>query len=387
MIKKILFLLLLSSTAIASTTINPNISQLGSTITPSEMAVTSGQIIVGNSSGVGVGVTPSGDVSLSNAGVVTVTGASGTSTFAGEIVQTSGNIKAPLAKAGVYNISLVKATTTDANDSIKIQCGTATCSAANPGFVVIADSTTAGVTQQFKITSDITILLSGATWGNDVIGNLTGRILRTLFINDFGTIRTCVALMGGRDIVLNTDTNSTHASVNLPEEILCNTAVSSASNTVLEFGYFRANFTDSSNVWAIQTGLNDVVTGKSADGLSYPWNPVFRGFSSNPTVTTARATQVGRRYCVEYQNNAPGASNSTAFTITAPVKAKQVESNSLAEVYNNSALAAGGSVITSADSTVLGLQTTASGSWTASNNKSASFSLCFEAGPAASFIE
>lgn len=381
--KKILLLLLI---------LIPSFSHAQSSWSPRFLPITlsQGGFFVGNSSGIASAVTMSGDATITSSGVVTVLGSSGATSFAGNIVQTSGNIKAPLSKTGAYNLSLVRATTTNANDSIKIQCGTAACSASNPGFVVIGDSTTAGVTQQFKITANVTILLTGATWGIGGTGDITGGLLRALFINDFGTLRTCVGYMGGRNTVLTTDTNATQANVNLPEEILCNTAVSSASNTVLDWGYFRANFDDTGgaaeDLWAIQTGVNDIVSGQTADGLWQPWNTVATGFTTSLTVAVSRWSQVGRTIFIDFQSSA-STSNSTGFTVTAPVKSRRDAYMPLAYAYNNSANIATGQVQAATGSTTLTLETSLRTGWTAALNKAANFLVSYEVGPAASFIE
>jgi hypothetical protein len=315
------------------------------------------------------------------------------STLKAGVYADNGKILGAIPKTGAYNIGLARATTTNAGDSIKVQCGEASCSASNPGIVVIGDSTTAGVNQVFYITSDVTILLTGAHWDMNLTGDVNGVILRTLFINDFGTLRTCVARVGGRHTVLKTDTNATQASVNLPEEILCNTAVSSSSNTALEFGYFRANFDDTGgvaeNLWAIQTGLNDVVVGQSADGISQPYNPLQTGGTS-PGVNTVRWSQIGEDIFISADINIT--STTTTYTVTTPTK-----SNAAAEVtgipmilaYDNNTFEAGGYLSLSTDSTRHNLfrSGATTGTWTAANGKRVIFSGSYKVGPAASFIE
>jgi len=332
-----------------------------------------------------------GDESLysgSDLNVYTDTG----STLVASIDGAVGSFKGAPLKIGTYNINLVRATTSATGDSIKIQCGGSACSQTNPGFVVMP-STTAGALTVFRITSDVTINLTGATWGADTAGDLTGRILRALFINDNGTLRTCVALLGGRDTVLTTDTNATASNVDQPEEILCNTAVGSATNTVLEFGYFRTDFDDtggsSENLNIVQSGVNDVVTGKSADGLWQPWNPTFVGFSSNPPSPYIKWTQIGKQVTL-LCNTSTGVSNSVLFWLTAPTQgsSSNVARGSLGRYADNGVSSYGtGVVLLAGSSNSLRLDTPSGGGWTNSGSKSAEFIFSYEIGPSASFIE
>jgi hypothetical protein len=303
----------------------------------------------------------------------------------------TGEIIGAPVKAATYNIDLARATTSVAGDSIKIQCGGAACSATNPGFVVM-NGTTAGALTQFTITSDVTINLTGAHWGAGTTGDLTGRILRVLAVNDNSTLRWCVALLGGRDTLLTTDTSATATDINLPEEVLCSAAVSSSTNTVLEVGYFRSDFDDtggsSEDLNSIQSGVNDVVTGKNADGLWQPWNPAYTGFSAAPSGATARWVQSGRMVTIRYYAS-NGTSNATSFALTGPAKANTgINSTSLAEYVDNAILGTKGTGIVE---TTTGSQTLTlsigSGSWNNSGSKYARFTFQYEVGPAASFIE
>ena len=307
----------------------------------------------------------------------------------------TGKFIGAVATPGVYNLNIKSATTTNANDSVTVECGNEACSATNPGFVVM-NSGTVGDLVVFRITADVTQLLTGAHWGIGTTGDITGALIRALFVNDNGTLRTCWAYLGGRKTVLTTDTNATHASVNLPEEVLCNTAVASATNTVLEYGFMRSNFDDTGgaaeDLWANQTGVGDFVTGKTADGLWQPWNPVFTGFSADPTGQTTRWTQVSRIITAKFIKGSNGTSDATGFTVSLPAKAFGGDDGSLAtELVDNGAnLTTPGWCLTSAGSTTLTLYASTSGAgtaWTGANTKGAGFSIKYEVGPAASFIE
>lgn len=306
---------------------------------------------------------------------------------------TAARIYAPMDKMGTFfwNLSIARATTTNAGDSVKITGfqGTA-LGATNPGYIILPH-TTAGQYTMFTVTADVTILLSGAHWGMDALGNITGALLRVLAINDNGTLRWGVAYLGGRTTLLTTDTTATQSDINLPEEVLCTAAVSSATNRCREIGYVRADFTDATNVWGIQSGINDVVTGESPDGIWQPFNPDYTGFSANPTVVFARMTQVGRIISIQLARNAAGTASGTGFGVICSVKARNAIRGAgfISDGIDNSAdVTTAGVVATTAGSKTLSLFRDPSGlAWTNANTKAASFSASFEVGPSASFIE
>lgn len=293
------------------------------------------------------------------------------------------------------NIAIVRATTTNAGDSIKITSADGTAfSATNVGTITLPSTVTAGLSVKFSITADVTILLTGAHWGIGTTGDITGALLRVLAINDNGTLRWGVAYLGGRNTILTTDTSATQTDINLPEEVLTTAAVGSASNTCREVGFVRANFDDTGgaaeDLWAIQTGLNDVVTGQTADGYWQPWNPTFTGFAVNPTVQTARWTQVSRLATFEFVTSAAGTSNSVSFTSTLPVKCRTSGTYLAMPVRDNSVtLTTPGRLDLSAvGSNSINLYIDSVGNaWTNANQKYADYDFTMEVGPAASFIE
>lgn len=289
------------------------------------------------------------------------------------------------------NVGIFNATTTNANDSISIKdAGGASFSSTNPGWLTIG-SATAGQLTTFEITSDITINLTGAHWENGTRGDLTDAILRVLAINDNGTLRIGVALLGGRDIVLTTDTNATGTNINLAEEVLCDTAVASALNSVSEIGYFRANFDDTGgaaeDLWTVQSGSGDIVVGKSADGLWQPFNPSFSsGFSAGPTVTSARWMQVGRTITVDVKIT--GTSNSTAFPMTPPCDTRRSHFYGKFGITDNGSAQSDLGIYAGASGAATGdiRRDGAATAYTNSGTKAASGTMYFEVGPAASFI-
>lgn len=230
-------------------------------------------------------------------------------------------ISAKGSEGWFYNLSIQKATTTNTNDSFKITGfdGTA-LSSTNTAWVDLPDPANPGRLKRFAITADVTVKISGATWG--IPANVTGAILRISACNDNGTLRWCIAYSGNLTTFTTTNTTSTPTSATNPESVLCNSAVVSSTNSNRELGYVIADFTQSTAVWAIETGVFAVITGQSPDGIWQPWSITFTGFSVNPTVTTARWTQVGFRILVEFNHNAAGTSNATTLTMGLPIKAK-----------------------------------------------------------------
>lgn len=305
------------------------------------------------------------------------------------------NAQITARSAWFTNLSIVRATTTNAGDSVKITSADGTAlSASNTATILLPSTVTAGLLTRFTMTADVTILLTGAPWANGGKGDLTGAILRILAINDNATLKWGVALLSGRNILLTTDTTATQASVTTAEAILCNSAVASASNSCREIGFFRADFDDTGgaaeDLWAIQTGKGDIVTGQSGDGLWQPWNPTFPlGFSAAPTVTTARWMQIGREGYLQFITNASGTSNASTFTQTAPFKAARVQGNlSGAGADSGVALTGPAFILTTIDSATLSMYgNIASAGWTNILGKKLDFAINFEIGPVASFIE
>ncbi len=292
--------------------------------------------------------------------------------------------------AWFHNLALVVATTTNANDSIKLTSASGTALSASNSAWVDLPGTTAGTVTRFPIIADITLLLSEAHFGLGTLGNVTGALLRFLLINDNGTLRFGAARAGGRHTLLTTDTNATTTSVTLPEHVLMKTAaVGSATNSCRELGFCRADFNDTGDIWAIQSGVNDIYTGITADGYWQPWPTSFpTGFSTPPTVTHARCTQVGRNIHVRFLTNAVGTSNATGFTQTMPFKAAVKSSFLSTEMRDNSVASAipGVGRIAIGSTTATMYTTISELGWTAANTKFFDFDAVYEIGPVASFI-
>lgn len=304
-------------------------------------------------------------------------------------ITASGSVIGAAKDIGTFNnLNLDAATTTNASDSILIECGNAACSGTNFGFVV-AESSISGQMQVFTVTSNVTINLTGAHWEYGTLGDVTDAILRVFAVNNNGALVWCVGILGGRETLLNTDDSTTASNVNLAEEVLCNSDVSSATNSVHAFGWVRANFDDTGgaaeDLWAVQSGVGDLNYG-SADGHWQPWNPGFTGFSANPTITTARWTQIGRLIHV-ILDMTTGTSNTTAFTLTGPADSRYVIGGLTYGVDNGGSLTSAVRLdISSGANTVTLYTNPAGGAWTGSGAKGADMNFTYEVGPSASFI-
>jgi hypothetical protein len=228
---------------------------------------------------------------------------------------------APKAVGVPYNLNAAVATTTNANDSIKIECGNTACSATNPGYIWLPDDSVTGDMELFKVVADVTIDLTGAHWGIGTTGDITDAILRVSPVNAAGTLVWCVNYQGGRQVIISTEDSTTGTDINLPNEYLCSAAVAANNPVVDSVFWFKANFDDTGgaaeDLWAVQTGDGDINRG-SADGQVQSYNVAFTGYSAPPTATSSTFYQVGKNVCVEVASGA-GTSNATSTTISLPI--------------------------------------------------------------------
>lgn len=217
---------------------------------------------------------------------------------------------------GTSNIGLAAATTTNANDSIKITGANGTAfSASNPGFVTLA-STTSGALTTYKITADVTILLTGAHFGLGGGGDLTDQQLSVYALNNDGALVWGVAYNSDRLLVLNTEDQTTQTSVTSFSSVLVNSALS-ADAQALHVGWFKANFDDTGgaaeDLWSVQTGDGDINLGEAPLHVSEVWIYGGNGFGS--TLTTIRRWSNSILNLGPDITYADNASNGATFTI------------------------------------------------------------------------
>lgn len=285
------------------------------------------------------------------------------------------------------NFALMNATVTNANDAVKITGQDAALGVSNPAYIALRSHVTAGRKVLLAASADTTINLTGAHWGAGGRGDLSGSFLRVYAINDNGTLKFGVGYVGGRESILNTDSSATPASVTTPEMLLVSSTLSAGTWACREIGYFYANFDDTGgaaeDLWAVQTGTQQLVTGKSPDGIWQPFNTTVGGFdgAALPTWTSLNWTQFGKTVVVHAERNATGTSNATTFTAILPVTAKALYNGSQSRAQDNgAAVIADMNCRTVAGATTLNLyKSNALGAWTNVNAKAASFSVTYEA--------
>ena len=290
------------------------------------------------------------------------------------------------AVAWVSNLSIQAATTTNANDSIKLTGATAALSASNPGYIGMIDEQNIGQPKSYALTSDITLDLTGCTWGN--ADDITDGILDVVLIDDAGTIKMGVSYYVGsaRQVLGTTEDETSQASVTAPEDVFVNSALG-ADCTVIPFGWFKYNYDHTGGaaekLYAIQTSHGDLNYG-SSDGIYRPWNPTYVGFSSDPSESVAKWTMYGRSVHVilVVLSGSYGTSNSTNFDINCPIKAKNTIHAYASRVIDNGSSSQTGQnlIITNNASTTfdVALNDNSTG-WTATGDKAASFNFIYEA--------
>lgn len=282
------------------------------------------------------------------------------------------------------NLQIISATTTNSSDSIKITGNQGTAlSASNPGHITVPDSS--GNLDVYTLTSDVTINLTGAHWGAGGNGDLSSSYLRVVAINDNNaTLRFGVALQGGRQTIASTVTSATGTDINLPEEILVDTALTAGTWAMVNFAYFKANFDDTGGVaedlWTVQSAVGTLRLGVP-DGLWQSHNPVVTGYSSSPTITTCRWCMIGNAVYFQYFTGGSGTSNATSHTISLPIKANAAlyggQSNNIVNGGSNGSV---GACITTANSVTLNLYRTGNvtDTWTASGSARADACIVYE---------
>lgn len=276
---------------------------------------------------------------------------------------------------GLYNISFAQGAD---SSQLKITSANGTAlSAANPGYVVIRSST-AGTSRFFTVTADVTIDLTGAHWGLDGKGNVTGALLRIYAADDNNSLKWGVGYQGGFDYIRNTQDDTTAANINLPEEILVNSNITTDNSPVLDVGHISADFTDATNEWAI-TGYFPGL--KSADGKWQPWSIQYSaGWSVVPSGGVAVWAQYGKTINVLENRSSGGTSNATSATMVLPIKAKTAHDLYIVKCSDNGSVqnSPGLLQLTASSTTMNGFKTIAGGTFTAAGAKKLDYSILYE---------
>ena len=183
-------------------------------------------------------------------------------TGVGDIQQGSLNIEAiPMVPGYMQNIGLANATTTNANDSIKITSADGQAlSVRNLGWIVLPGETV-GQLQVMPVSADVTLNITGAHWGAGTKGDLTDAVLHVYAINDARILKWGVAQLSNLAVALNADDQTTATNVTTSVGVFVNSALTADANCRV-VGWFKASFDDTGgaaeDLWAVQTGVGDI---------------------------------------------------------------------------------------------------------------------------------
>lgn len=226
-------------------------------------------------------------------------------------------------RAGVFsNLGLVNATTTNANDSIKIQGAGATLSATSPFLINMLNTSSPGLISTLSATADVTINLTGAHWGLGTKGDFSGIELRVYAINDAGTLKFGVSNRGGYRSIPNTSCFTAAASCTSQFHMLVNSAISAGTWPCVEIGYFLATFDDTGgaaeDLWAVASTLNSLNPGIQPQ-VNIDWTSVaFTGSWSANTTYTSVMRREGSMAHFKVRVTTSGAPTAAAFSLTLP---------------------------------------------------------------------
>lgn len=224
---------------------------------------------------------------------------------------------------GTSYLGLVNATTTDSNDSIKITASdhTALAADAHIGYAVLPHHATAGKLAVFTVSSDITIKLTGATWGLGGSGDFTDVILRVYLINDAGTLKAGVTNTGGYRTITTALSSATQSDINLQTEMIVNSTLSGTS-PCFEMGWFLADFDDTGgaheDLWAVQTALGEINVGIPAPDQTNSVTYTPTGSWSANSTYTGRWRRFREFMIVDMRVTTTGAPTAANLTINLP---------------------------------------------------------------------
>lgn len=188
---------------------------------------------------------------------------------------------------GTHNIRISRTTTTVTNDSVLITGLYAALSATNPGYVTMKSSADDGTYATFKVTANVTMDLTLCHWGLGTFGDYTadgGYLLSVYTVDEGGTLGWAVGPVPQQRLALAIDFETTQSDVVSVEKFYSATTVSE-TRPCLEIGWFTADFDDEGpDIWLINENSSGPHLG--------PRPALWEHF--NPTVTTTtNATTTG----------------------------------------------------------------------------------------------
>lgn len=159
-------------------------------------------------------------------------------------------------------------------------------SSSNKGIVTVVSALNNGQLITYEVTSDVTIALTGASWGRDTLGDYSDATLFLLALDTGSSLAWGIAARGGRTTVASGNCFTVASSVATVDDVLTNTTVG-ATNFITEIAYFRADFDDTgnplgANAWIVDTNF-PVVFGDSTKQRIY--YDVENQLNINGTVT------------------------------------------------------------------------------------------------------
>lgn len=155
-----------------------------------------------------------------------------------------------------------------------------------------------------------------------------------------------------------------------------------STDNVVNIGRFAATLGVSATyLWTVPAFTNANLIQEPIDETRWlTWAPTLTGFSAAPTSTTYRYKVVSNIVYIQFTQAGNGTSNTTGFTATLPVVSLQTTGTlSFGAVDNSVLLTTPSRLFSVAGSSSLTFQKdTASGAWTASGGKRASFQMFIE---------
>ena len=163
----------------------------------------------------------------------------------------------------LVNIGFNKATTTDADDSLKIQGSAAALSATNILYINIQDPSNGGRTERLTATADVTIKATGATFGAPA--DLPNATLYVYAISDGGALKWGLHQAGDLTDITDVLSSATPGDVNLSTEMLVNTTLTVGTHPVRRVGsdsvIFDLTGGASEKLWGFRAGVSAFVVG------------------------------------------------------------------------------------------------------------------------------
>lgn len=186
------------------------------------------------------------------------------------------------------NLGIFAATTTNANDSIKISSADGSALSASNKLIVIMRSVSSGQLTTFEVTSDVTIDLTGAPFGAGGAGDLVDQKLVVYAVNRAGNIEFAVGTLSQIIVVRDAIDVTVPASATSAQSVLITGALAADANSLM-LGWVHANFDDAGgaapDLWSVQTGTGDIFIGYQDIPISIHFNSNAGQSVLNNTVT------------------------------------------------------------------------------------------------------